>query len=1850
MKKLKFLTVFLLSAFVSAAWAADVSLSEDSEIAEGAGHYYVNMPCTGANTLTLSNTDVTTFKVYDDGGSTDNYSDGCDGFLVLTAPTGYVLQLSGNITTEENWDKLTVYDGSSTNDNKLLNEISGTQTAIATVVGSGQSMGLEFHSDGSENDAGLDLTVTLISTDVEYDIIRNAATGGSVDASIGGKTATKAKVNDEVTLTASPSTGYLLSNLSVVDANGRAVEVTWDVFSNSATFIMPASAVTVIPTFTNQTNHYINMPTTGTKTVAIPAGVTSFKVYDDGGSTGNYSDNCDGTFVLTAPTGYVLQLSGNITTESSHDYMHVYDGSTTTDDKLLDKISSPSSGEQTAITTVVSRGQSMRLDFHSDGGKNYAGLDLTVTVIDPNKEFDITVNTVTGGSIDASIGENLATKAKVKDEVTLTVSTSTGYQLSNLSVVDANGHAVEVTWNVLSKSATFTMPASAVTVTPTFTNNLTVVGALYINMPKTGSKTVAIPAGVLSFKVYDNGGSTGNYSDYCDGALVLTAPTGYVLQLSGNITTERSLDYMYVYDGSTTDDNKLLDRISSLSNGIQTDITTVVSSGQSMRLDFHSDSRTNYAGLDLTVTLISTSSEYDITVNTVTGGSVVASIGESPVTNAKVNDVVTLTASPSTGYLLSDFGVVDANGHAVDVTWDVWSNSATFIMPASAVTIASTFTNQTNHHVNMPTTGTKTVTIPSGVHSFKVYDDGGLTGDYSDYCNGTLVLTAPTGYLLQLSGNITTESSLDYMDVYDGSTTDDTKLLDRISSLSKGTQTDITTVSSSGQSLMLYFRSNFESHFAGLDLAVTVFDPNEEFDIAMNTVTGGSVVASIGESPVTKAKVNDVVTLTASPSTGYLLSNLSVVDANGHAVDVTLDVFSNSATFTMPISAVAVTPTFTNSLTADDGLYINMPKTGSKTVAIPAGVQSFKVYDDGGSTGNYSDYYDGTLVLTAPTGYSLRLSGYITTEYTSDYMHVYDGSTPDDNKLLDRIFSPSSGTQTAITTVVSSGQSMRLEFHSDISQNYAGLDLTVTVFDPNEEFDIAMNSVTGGSVVASIGESPATKAKYNDVVTLTASPSTGYLLSGISVQDANGRAVEVTWNVLFKSASFTMPASAVTIASTFTNNLTVDGGLYINMPKTDTKTVAIPAGVTSFNVYDDGGSTDNYSSYCDGSLVLTAPTGYVLQLSGYITTERADDYMYVYDGSTTDDTKILDKMYSPSSGTQTAIATVVSSGQSMRLEFHSDYSQNYAGLDLTVTLISTSSEYDITVNSVTGGSVVVSIGERPVTKAKVNDVVTLTASPSTGYVLSDISVVDASNNAVEVTWNVLFKSASFTMPASAVSVTPTFTNNPTADGGLYIDMPKTGSKTVAIPASVQSFKVYDDGGSTGNYSDKCDGTLLLTAPTGYLLQLSGNITTESSYDYMHVYDGSTTVDTKLLDKMYSLSSGTQTDITTVVSSGQSMRLDFHSDGSKNYAGLDLTVTLVPIEFSISYNGVDGATFESANPVTYTIASETITLNNPTREGYSFAGWTGTGLDEATTTVTIAQGSAGDRSYTATWNNVLAASGSVRVLEDENGSRVVEVGDGDEAPVEFSDSYDVSAVDFQRPIEPKVAVSTVLPFQLPEGTTYNAKFYTLYEVRQVGCGWVASMQPLGPGEVPQANTPYIVRLNENQEKLEFLLPEGKKATVHTEPIQDQVDKSNNWVLKGLYTYNGWNEGDDELGYAYAFAGSNENGIAKGQFGKIKAGAYAYPMRAYLLKAKDVRLDRSSCAEPYYAYDPAYSLGYTETIQVEFLDENKRTTGIGRLNPVTGKIKIERWYDLKGRKVNDVNRAAKGAYYGKKVLGK
>ena len=72
------------------------------------------------------------------------------------------------------------------------------------------------------------------------------------------------------------------------------------------------------------------------------------------------------------------------------------------------------------------------------------------------------------------------------------------------------------------------------------------------------------------------------------------------------------------------------------------------------------------------------------------------------------------------------------------------------------------------------------------------------------------------------------------------------------------------------------------------------------------------------------------------------------------------------------------------------------------------------------------------------------------------------------------------------------------------------------------------------------------------------------------------------------------------------------------------------------------------------------------------------------------------------------------------------------------------------------------------------------------------------------------------------------------------------------------------------------------------------------------------------------------------------------------------------QYTITYD-LDGGTAEG-NPDTYTVETDAFTIKNPTRPGYTFTGWSGTGLTgEDNLTVTIPKGSTGNRSYTAHWS-------------------------------------------------------------------------------------------------------------------------------------------------------------------------------------------------------------------------------------------------------------------------------------------
>ena len=79
----------------------------------------------------------------------------------------------------------------------------------------------------------------------------------------------------------------------------------------------------------------------------------------------------------------------------------------------------------------------------------------------------------------------------------------------------------------------------------------------------------------------------------------------------------------------------------------------------------------------------------------------------------------------------------------------------------------------------------------------------------------------------------------------------------------------------------------------------------------------------------------------------------------------------------------------------------------------------------------------------------------------------------------------------------------------------------------------------------------------------------------------------------------------------------------------------------------------------------------------------------------------------------------------------------------------------------------------------------------------------------------------------------------------------------------------------------------------------------------------------------------------------------------------------PINYNITYqsNDPDPTTAKAVmptNPTTYNIETENFTLNNPTRVGYDFIGWTTDGVTTPITQMTINKGSIGNKTFTANW--------------------------------------------------------------------------------------------------------------------------------------------------------------------------------------------------------------------------------------------------------------------------------------------
>ena len=211
----------------------------------------------------------------------------------------------------------------------------------------------------------------------------------------------------------------------------------------------------------------------------------------------------------------------------------------------------------------------------------------------------------------------------------------------------------------------------------------------------------------------------------------------------------------------------------------------------------------------------------------------------------------------------------------------------------------------------------------------------------------------------------------------------------------------------------------------------------------------------------------------------------------------------------------------------------------------------------------------------------------------------------------------------------------------------------------------------------------------------------------------------------------------------------------------------------------------------------------------------------------------------------------------------------------------------------------------------------------------------------------------------------------------------------------------------------------------------------------------------------------------------------HTEGTAINHDLDYVATFAPITYAITYD-LAGGTVATANPATYNVESAAITLVNPTREGYTFAGWTGTALDGPAVEVSIPAGSTGGRTYTATWT-----------------------------PITYTISYDLAGGSVAGNLPASYTIeSAAITLVNPTRTGYTFKGW-----KQDGAGEAQMAVTIAAGST--GNKAYTATWQINQYTITFDSNGGSTVPSITQDYASAVSAPSDPTREG-YTFAGWNQ--------------------------------------------------------------------------------------------------------------------------------
>ena len=244
-------------------------------------------------------------------------------------------------------------------------------------------------------------------------------------------------------------------------------------------------------------------------------------------------------------------------------------------------------------------------------------------------------------------------------------------------------------------------------------------------------------------------------------------------------------------------------------------------------------------------------------------------------------------------------------------------------------------------------------------------------------------------------------------------------------------------------------------------------------------------------------------------------------------------------------------------------------------------------------------------------------------------------------------------------------------------------------------------------------------------------------------------------------------------------------------------------------------------------------------------------------------------------------------------------------------------------------------------------------------------------------------------------------------------------------------------------------------------------------------------------------------------------------------------------------------------------------------------------------------------------------------------------------LKIPDDIDVDSVVLERKFNVGIMSTIMLPFAIDTSKFKGGKIYKFYTIGESNKTWTVKIRRIYTPKV-QANIPYFVMPTETD--LNFIGP----VTLNTEvepQTPEPLETYNKWEYRGVYRYKVFGDTPADLGYVYGFAGEERNNKRVGEFVKAGAEAYIHPLRGYLIN------NNRALKKAQNGSLGGFGSGISREIHVEIVDENDNVVDSGTFDTVTGEIRLNGWFDVKGRRLK-AKPTARGNYYhnGKHVIVK